>query len=85
MAGLETVVVAPSWDSSGASASLTAVLRDGRLGVTPTQLQAPGEPGLTGPVAQLLEVEVVRIVAGRPQIVEAADGRLVLQVRHARR
>lgn len=47
--------------------------------------QAPGEPGLTGPVAQLLEVEVVRIVAGRPQIVEAADGRLVPRSRHARR
>jgi 5'/3'-nucleotidase len=29
-AGLETVVVAPGWDSSGASASLTSVLRDGR-------------------------------------------------------
>ncbi len=31
--GFEVVVAAPSWDSSGASASLTAVLRDGRFGV----------------------------------------------------
>jgi 5'-nucleotidase len=30
-AGLETVVAAPSWDSSGASASLTSVLNDGRF------------------------------------------------------
>ena len=30
-AGLETTVAAPGWDSSGASASLTAVERDGRL------------------------------------------------------
>ncbi len=29
--GLEVLVAAPSWDSSGASASLTAVERDGRL------------------------------------------------------
>jgi 5'-nucleotidase len=29
--GLETVVAAPGWDSSGASASLTAVERDGRF------------------------------------------------------
>ena len=30
-AGLETTVAAPSWDSSGAAASLTAVERDGRF------------------------------------------------------
>jgi len=30
-AGLEVVVAAPSWDSSGASASLTAVEKDGRF------------------------------------------------------
>jgi 5'-nucleotidase len=30
-AGLETVVAAPSWDSSGAAASLTAVEREGRF------------------------------------------------------
>lgn len=30
-AGLDVVVAAPSWDSSGASASLTGVRRDGRL------------------------------------------------------
>jgi 5'-nucleotidase len=30
-AGLDVVVAAPSWDSSGASASLTAVERDGRF------------------------------------------------------
>lgn len=30
-AGLDVVVAAPGWDSSGASASLTAVERDGRL------------------------------------------------------
>ena len=30
-AGLDVVVAAPSWDSSGASASLTAVLHEGRL------------------------------------------------------
>ena len=30
-AGLETVIAAPSWDSSGAAASLTAVEREGRF------------------------------------------------------
>jgi 5'-nucleotidase len=30
-AGLDVVVAAPSWDSSGASASLTSVLKDGRF------------------------------------------------------
>ena len=30
-AGLETIIAAPSWDSSGAAASLTAVERDGRF------------------------------------------------------
>jgi 5'-nucleotidase len=30
-AGLETTIAAPSWDSSGAAASLTAVERDGRF------------------------------------------------------
>ena len=29
--GLDVMIAAPSWDSSGASASLTAVERDGRL------------------------------------------------------
>src|SRR5438552_19138136 len=30
-AGLDVVVAAPSWDSSGASASFTAVEKDGRI------------------------------------------------------
>lgn len=37
-AGLELVVAAPSWDSSGSSASLTAVQEEGRLLVHPEQL-----------------------------------------------
>ena len=34
-AGLDVVVAAPSWDSSGASASFTAVQEDGRFVVDP--------------------------------------------------
>ena len=37
-AGLEVLVAAPSWDSSGASASLTAVESDGRLALGDAQL-----------------------------------------------
>ncbi|MDQ2677577.1 MAG: 5'/3'-nucleotidase SurE [Actinomycetota bacterium] len=37
--GLEVLVAAPSWDSSGASASLTAVESDGRLLVDETELE----------------------------------------------
>ncbi len=37
-AGLEVLVAAPSWDSSGASASLTAVESEGRLLVDDTEL-----------------------------------------------
>lgn len=39
-AGHEVVVAAPSWDSSGASASLTAVEQDGRLCIEETKLDA---------------------------------------------
>ena len=38
-AGLEVLVAAPSWDSSGASASLTAVESDGRLLVDDTHIE----------------------------------------------
>ena len=38
-AGLDVTVAAPSWDSSGASASLTSVERDGRLQVDPVVLE----------------------------------------------
>ena len=37
-AGLETTVAAPSWDSSGAAASLTAVERDGRFLIDERQI-----------------------------------------------
>jgi 5'-nucleotidase len=37
-AGLDALVAAPSWDSSGASASLTSVERDGRLVLEPRLL-----------------------------------------------
>ncbi|HKY66389.1 MAG TPA: 5'/3'-nucleotidase SurE [Acidimicrobiales bacterium] len=57
-AGLETVVVAPSWDSSGASASLTAVLQDGRLSVTPTQLD--GLPDVVASCAEAAPAFIVR-------------------------
>ena len=41
--GLDVVVAAPSWDSSGASASLTAVERDGRLVIELSSIEAlPG-------------------------------------------
>jgi len=43
-AGLDVTVAAPSWDSSGASASLTGVRKDGRLLVEARQL-----PGLDVP------------------------------------
>lgn len=43
--GLDVVVAAPGWDSSGASASLTAVERDGRLVVD--QREWPELPGAT--------------------------------------
>jgi 5'-nucleotidase len=42
-AGLDTTIAAPSWDSSGAAASLTAVERDGRF-----LLEARDVPGLDG-------------------------------------
>src|SRR5687768_6804026 len=41
--GLDVTVAAPSWDSSGASASLTAVERDGRFLLSKETL-----PGLDG-------------------------------------
>jgi 5'-nucleotidase len=37
-AGLETVIAAPSWDSSGAAASLTAVEREGRFVLDPREI-----------------------------------------------
>jgi 5'-nucleotidase len=41
-AGLEVLVVAPSWDASGASASLTSVESGGRMSMEPRQLvEAP--------------------------------------------
>jgi 5'-nucleotidase len=59
-AGLDVVVAAPSWDSSGASSSLTAVERDGRLLVE--QREFPSLP----------EVPVYAIEAAPAFIVRAA-------------
>jgi 5'-nucleotidase len=56
-AGLDVVVAAPSWDSSGASASLTAVLHDGRLLVEPAVLD-----GLDGVDAYSVEAAPAFIV-----------------------
>lgn len=45
-AGCDVTVAAPSWDSSGASASLTAVERDGRFLVREGTINGLGEPCL---------------------------------------
>ena len=43
--GLDVVVAAPAWDTSGASASLTAVQRDGQLSIDPRSFaELPGVP-----------------------------------------
>jgi 5'-nucleotidase len=55
-AGLEVIAAAPSWDSSGASASLTAVEVDGRVMVGPRDL------GLEGVVAYGVEAAPAFIV-----------------------
>jgi 5'-nucleotidase len=57
-AGLEVVVVAPSWDSSGASASLTAVMHDGRLLVDEVQLD--GLPEVVASSAEAAPAFIVR-------------------------
>jgi 5'-nucleotidase len=59
--GLDVVVAAPSWDSSGASASLTAVERDGRLVIEPRSID-----GLAG-------VDVYAVEAAPAFIVRAAS------------
>jgi 5'-nucleotidase len=55
--GLEVVVAAPSWNSSGASAALTAVEDHGRFLVEPTRLD-----GLAGVVAHSVEAAPAFIV-----------------------
>jgi 5'-nucleotidase len=59
-AGLDVTVAAPSWDSSGASASLTSVERDGRLQVDPVVLEG------------LEEVDAYAVEAAPAFIVRAA-------------
>ena len=56
-AGLDVTVAAPSWDSSGASASLTAVERDGRF-----LLSAEALPGLADVKAYGVEAAPAFIV-----------------------
>lgn len=56
-AGLDAVVAAPSWDSSGASASLTAVEQDGRLLLDERRLE-----GLDGTPAFAVEAAPAFIV-----------------------
>ena len=53
-AGLEVTVAAPSWDSSGASASLTGVRRDGRLLVEARELDGLDVPAFAVEAAPAL-------------------------------
>lgn len=57
-AGLEVIVAAPADQSSGASAALSAVLREGRTVVEPQQL-----PGLDGVEAWAVHAQPAHIVA----------------------
>ena len=56
--GLDVMVAAPSWDSSGASASLTAVERDGRLLLDERTLD--GLPGVTALAVEAAPAFIVR-------------------------
>jgi 5'-nucleotidase len=58
--GLDVVVAAPAWDTSGASASLTAVQRDGQLLIEPRSF------------AELPDVPVYAVEAAPAFIVRAA-------------
>jgi 5'/3'-nucleotidase len=56
--GLDVVVAAPSWDSSGASASLTAVQREGRFLVSPAELD--DLPGVEAHAVEAAPAFIVR-------------------------
>lgn len=57
-AGLETVIAAPSWDSSGAAASLTAVEREGRFVLRPRTV--PELPDIAVYAAEAAPAFIVR-------------------------
>ncbi len=69
-AGLDVMVVAPSWDSSGASASLTAVSEDGRVVAEPGSLP-DGGPALAihGPPSFIVRAAVYGAFGPPPDIV----------------
>src|SRR4051794_39426620 len=59
--GLEGIVVAPAWDTSGASASVTAVQHDGQLLFE--QRSWPDQPGLTVLAVEAAPAFIVRTAA----------------------
>lgn len=71
-AGLDVLVAAPSWDSSGASASLTAVEQDGRFLVHDVD---PGDPlgarwiGVEGAPAFIVRAAVTGAFGDPPDVV----------------
>lgn len=69
-AGLEVMVVAPSWDSSGASASLTAVAENGRV-VAERGTLPDGGPALAihGPPSFIVRAAVYGAFGPPPEVV----------------
>jgi 5'-nucleotidase len=70
-AGLEVTVAAPSWDSSGASASITAVQRDGRFVVEerPPALEGTRWFAVEAPPAFIVRAGVEEAFGPRPGVV----------------
>lgn len=70
-AGLDVTVAAPSWDSSGASASLTAVQQDGRFLVEELEPVVPGSRWLSVEAAPafIVRAGMEEAFGARPDVV----------------
>jgi 5'-nucleotidase len=69
--GLEVTVVAPSWDASGSSASMTAVAHEGRVAVD-TVGRGPGDAtiyGVQGPPAFIVRAAMYGAFGPAPDVV----------------